>query len=136
MTQDAKKKHNLPLEMENRELATRQVRRINDTLRKVRSLSKDSMRAVREAPAVADSLPVINPIPRAPVQEVYGPRTKKDKRREDSTDQFLLPEPSSETTLSDLFTSAMGLLETECAGMNIALPGFAGSPVVRRWKIV
>jgi len=132
------------LEHENRELATRQVRRINDTLRKVRKISRDSQRMLRpvlettptpEIPIsiVDSSLP--SPLSFQRVHEVSPPYSRADTRRErdDSTDKFFIPEPQSSSIVSEVFRKAFELFEQECAEFKLSRDH--NSPVVRRWKL-
>ncbi len=116
------------IERENRELATRQVRQINDTLRKVRRISRESQQLVPAVePADEKSVPLV-------VQEIVAARNR-DPRREadDNTDKFLIPEPSLESPVTEVFRKAFEMFEQECSQFKFTRG--KGSPVIRTWKL-
>lgn len=123
------------LELENRELATRQVRRINDTLRKVRRIVKESQVGL---PATTKSEPpqTSHEVHSLRIQEISAPLSKHDLRRErdDSTDKFLIPEPKVTSLVTDVFKRAFDLFEQECVQFNATRD--PRSAVVRRWKLL
>jgi len=130
----------LALEKENRELATQQVRRINDTLRKVRSISRQSQQMLR--PVFDDGVTVSDtPTDPAPamsaavtIEEVVPPRRLDPRReRDDSTDKLLIPEPALESPVSEVFRKAFEMFENECAQFRFTRS--KNSPVVRSWKL-
>lgn len=116
----------LELERENKELATQQVKKINETLRKVRHISRESQRmdAVRSTP------------PSVTEEVVSYSRMDSRREREDDTDQFLIPEPSRESTVSSVFSKAFELFEKECREHNFSKSRGTDSPVVKVWKLV
>lgn len=123
------------LELKNRELATQQVRRINDTLLKVRKISRDSQNSLPQCPVVVPDAPAA---PAAPlhVQEIPPPFSRQDARRErdDSTDKFLIPEPKKSSVISDVFRKAFDLFEQECIQFKASRD--PKSSVVKRWKLL
>jgi hypothetical protein len=120
------------LEQENRDLAQQQVRKINDTLRKVRRISRDSHRSFKAAQeALADVTPATGfHMMTTPVVEEVTIRV--DSPDPDDTARFCIPEPSAETTVSAALTKAFEILEQEKRNFR---PSLAPAPVVRRWKI-
>lgn len=115
------------LERENRELASKQVRKINDTLRRVRSISKQlpDIRTTEPAPPPAQALVR---------EEVVAPRRTDPRReREDNTDRILIPEPSLAPSVSEMLQKAFDLFEQECH--KYPLTKTKASPVVRSWKL-
>jgi hypothetical protein len=125
----------LALEKENRELASKQVRKINDTLRKVRKISRDSQQMVRPvlleavlpAPVEPESSSVI-------VEEVFSARGKDARReRDDSTDKILIPEPALDSPVGEVFRKAFEMFEAECTQFRFTRN--KNSPVVRSWKL-
>lgn len=122
------------LEFENRELATRQVRKINDTLRKVRRISRESQASLSSVEPASVESPLTHKAPLR-VQEVYAPSTKDSRReRDDSTDKFLIPEPKPASIVTDVFKEAFALFEQECIQFNATRD--SRSPVVKRWKLL
>lgn len=116
------------LEFENRELATSQVRKINDTLRKVRRISRESQAVTATNSSVEPAVPLR-------VQEVYVPSGKDSRReRDDSTDKFLIPEPKPASIVTDVFKQAFALFEQECVKFNATRD--SRSPIVKRWKLL
>jgi type I site-specific restriction endonuclease len=122
----------LDLEKENRELASKQVRQINDTLRKVRRISRESQQmfqAVEEEKTEVSAAPV--PVT---VQEVVVARPRDTRReRDDNTDKFLIPEPALESPVSEVFRKAFEMFEEECA--QFRFNRMKNSPVIRTWKL-
>lgn len=123
------------IELENRELATQQVRRINDTLRKVRKISRDSQDSLPKCPDVAPVVVSASSVP-LHVQEIPPPFSRQDTRRErdDSTDKFLIPEPKKSSVISDVFRRAFDLFEQECVQFKASRD--PKSSVVKRWKLL
>lgn len=120
----------LTLEKENRELASKQVRQINDTLRKVRRISRESQQGL--LPVLEEPQDVNFPLA---VQEVVVSRTHDSRReRDDSTDKFLIPEPTLESPVSEVFRKAFEMFERECSQFRFTRG--KNSPVVRSWKLV
>jgi hypothetical protein len=121
------------LEQENRELAQQQVRKINDTLRKVRRISRDSHKSFKAAQeAFADLTPATGfHMMTTPVVEEVTIRVDPPADPDD-TSRFCIPEPSAETTVSAALTRAFEILEQEKRNFQ---PAVAPVPVVRRWKI-
>lgn len=114
----------IDLELENKELATKQVKQINDTLRKVRHISRESQRM-----SAVSSHSV--------KEEVVLPSRKDSRReREDDTGQYLIPEPSQNSTVSAAFSLALDLFEKECREFNFSRSSKTDSPVVKIWKLV
>lgn len=113
------------LETANRELAFNQVRTINDTLRKVRRLSR------QEVVSLEDVRPT-DPAPPMTSEEVMPSKSDSRREREDSTEDILIPEPVRESRTSMVFRRVLELFEQECSQYNISRPA---SPVVRRWKL-
>ena len=116
----------LELERENNELATQQVKKINDTLRKVRHISRESQR-----------MSAVSAEPPSVVEEVVVPSLRDSRReREDDTGQYLIPEPSQESTVSAVFSKAFELFEEECRAFNFSRAKGTDSPVVKKWKLM
>lgn len=112
------------LERENRELTSKQVRRINDTLRKVRSISRQSQQLTAEQAPLA-----------AVTEEVASPRRIDPRReRDDNTDKILIPEPTLAPSVSEVFRTVFEVFEQECAQFRYTRT--KNSPVMRRWKLV
>lgn len=120
------------LEQENRDLAQKQVRKINDTLRKVRKISRDSHHSLKaiQAEDLADKTPATGfHMMNTPIVEEVTIRGPSDV---DDTARFCIPEPSGETTVSAALARAFEILEQEKRDLQ---PTMAPVPVVRRWKI-
>lgn len=112
------------LERENRELTSKQVRRINDTLRKVRSISRQSQQLTAEQAPLA-----------VVTEEVASPRRIDPRReRDDNTDKILIPEPTLSPSVSEVFRTVFEVFEKECAQFRYTRT--KNSPVTRRWKLV
>lgn len=123
----------LALEKENRELASKQVRKINDTLRKVRKISRDSqtmLRPVLDSQA-AESVEAASSVV---VEEVFVAKGRDARReRDDSTDKILIPEPALDSPVGEVFRKALEMFEAECTQYRFTRG--KNSPVVRSWKL-
>lgn len=102
-------------EQENKELAQEQVREINNGLRRVRNLVRDSQRMAR------------------PVTEQVALAASP---REDDTDKFCIPEPSnSPSPLTAVLAKALDILEKERREYTSTVTG-KRAPVVKRWTLL
>lgn len=109
------------IEQENRELQKKQVRKINDTLRKVRKMSKEShqrLQAATATPGADASVAVVA----APVAD-------------DDGGDFEIPEPSTLPVVTAALERAIHLVESEREDHNRSEKG-RGSKVVKRWSIL
>ena len=108
----------LVLEKENRELASKQVRQINDALLKVRRISRESKQAFKSVAVAEDT----------------STDTEADhNERDDSTDRLLIPEPTLDSPVRDVFKKALDMFEKECTQFRLVRD--KNSPVIRTWKL-
>lgn len=125
----------LSLEKENRELASKQVRQINDTLRKVRRISRESQQMVR--PLLEEEVTEVNVLrAMAPstIHEVVVARARDSRReRDDNTDKYLIPEPALDSPVASVFRKAFEMFEQECSQFKFTRG--KNSPVIRTWKL-
>lgn len=103
------------IEQKNRELVTAQVHQINDAIRKVRRISKDSQQGIR------------------PVVEDSNSASTEGQNLED-TNEFLIDLPPTEGGVSAVFRLALDELHARRAALSNE--PVESSPVVKSWKVI
>lgn len=118
------------MELENHELQQEQVRRINDSMRKVRKISRKSQSLVVEdaVQAVRDSLSAED----NPGFYVESPGTIEHVVVEDDTGQFCIPEPDMKAVVTKALNQAFFLIDKERREFRSS----KDSPVVTTWRIL
>lgn len=112
------------IEEENNALRKSQVDRINSSIRKVRSISRQSIRAVGAAEAKsADENPGFY---------VESPGTIERIGSGEDTGRFCIPEPTPKEKVSAALTEAIESLEKERRAFHAS----SSSPVVKSWKLL
>lgn len=124
------------IEEENNALKKQQVQSINDCIRKVRRISKQSQRAlrttvvddVREAIAAREKPGFYVESP-GRIEQIGGEIGVND---DEDTGQFCIPEPTPTETVASALSHALDKLELEKRSFR----GNSSSPVLKRWKIL
>lgn len=123
------------LERENKELQQAQVRRINDTLKKVQRISRESQQFAR-TPLVEGAQRTISSEDE-PGFYVESPGTierggSNGKNGKSDPEGFCLPEPDTSAVVSRVIDQAFLLIEKERQEFRPK----KNSPVVKRWRII
>lgn len=126
------------LEQENQKLQQEQVRRINNTMRKVRRISRDSQRFAK----VTVVEEIEKRLTSTSAEESASFYVEKPNRiehvgpngdgREDDTGEFCIPEPSASAVVTEALDQAFHLIEQERREFRANL----NSPVIKRWRII
>lgn len=118
------------LESENRKLQSQQVKRINESLRAVRRLSRKSQQRL-EIAAVTDE---IEEVMATDSPGFYVESSVKIDRfsRDDDTGQFCLPDPDENVKFDKVLERAFDFIEKERSSFKSK----PNSPVVKRWRLI
>ena len=124
--------YTLTLERENEELQQAQTRRINESMRHVRSISKESQQFARTV--VVEDIQETISAEEEPGFYVESPGTieRVSSAREDDTGRFSIPEPDISAIVSKALDQAFLLIEKERREFRAS----KDSPVIKRWRII